>query len=72
MWQTRTETWSTERFITHGAPQRMDRAVEQLLIEQYGLSNLHDKINSIAKINLIYEKAIQQAGEIMRAISFIK
>ena len=58
--------------MSQGAPQGMGRAVEQLLIEQYGLSNLYNKKNSIVKINPIYEKAIQQAGEIMRVISFKK
>ena len=65
--------WVIERIPGLENLSRFDaRAVEQFLIEQYGLSNLFNKINSIAQANPIYENAIQRAGEILRNISFIK
>ena len=46
------------------------RAVEQVLIEHYGLANLYNKINSIAASNTIYQQAIQRGTEILRNIGF--
>jgi len=47
------------------------RAVEQVLIEQTGLSNLYNQINSIATSNPIYTQAIQRGTEILRMIGHI-
>ena len=46
------------------------RAVEQVLIEQAGLPNLLNKINSIAQSNPIYPEAIRRGGEILESIGF--
>jgi filamentous hemagglutinin len=46
------------------------RAVEQVLIEQYGLNNLYNQINSIASSNPIYSQAITRGLEILRTIGF--
>ena len=65
--------WVIERIPGLENLSRFDaRAVEQFLIEQHGLSNLFNKINSIAQANPIYENAIQRAGEILRTITFIR
>ncbi|MBE7529111.1 MAG: hypothetical protein HS099_05200 [Ardenticatenaceae bacterium] len=42
------------------------RAAEQVLIEQHGLANLYNKINSIAASNPIYAQAIQRGREILQ------
>jgi RHS repeat-associated protein len=46
------------------------RAVEQVLIEHYGLPNLLNKINSISPDNPIYPEAIQRGYEILKTIGF--
>lgn len=46
------------------------RAVEQVLIEHYGLSNLTNQINSIAATNPIYPSAVQRGNEILQMIGF--
>jgi hypothetical protein len=46
------------------------RAVEQFLIEHYGLENLYNVRNSIALSNPIYQEAIQRATDILRNIGF--
>jgi hypothetical protein len=46
------------------------RAVEQVLIENYGLANLENQINSIAASNPIYMEAIQRGSEILQSIGF--
>jgi hypothetical protein len=46
------------------------RAVEQVLIEQYGLGNLANQINSIAATNPIFQSAIQRGNEILQMIGF--
>jgi RHS repeat-associated protein len=46
------------------------RAVEQVLIENYGLANLENQINSIAATNPIYQAAIQRGNEILQIIGF--
>ena len=48
------------------------RAVEQVLIEYYGLENLYNQINSIATTNPIYQEAIQRGTEILQRIGFFK
>ncbi len=47
------------------------RAVEQVLIEHYGLSNLYNQINSIATSNPIYSEATRRGLEILRSIGFL-
>jgi len=44
------------------------RAVEQVLIERYGIGNLYNQINSIATTNPIYQKAIERGTEILKHI----
>jgi filamentous hemagglutinin len=44
------------------------RAVEQVLIENYGIENLYNSINSIATSNPIYQEAIQRGSEILQMI----
>jgi filamentous hemagglutinin len=46
------------------------RAVEQALIENYGLPNLLNKINSISPNNAIYPAAMERAQEILTTIQF--
>jgi hypothetical protein len=44
------------------------RAVEQVLIENFGLENLYNRINSIASTNPIYQEAINRGKEILEQI----
>ncbi len=44
------------------------RAVEQVLIEQYGLKNLQNIINSISSLNPIYQQAIQRGKDILNLL----
>jgi hypothetical protein len=46
------------------------RGVEQAIIEQKGLANLTNKINSIAKTNPIYQEAVQFGRELLQSIGF--
>ena len=50
------------------------RAVEQVLIEKYGLmkngGTLLNKINSIASSNPIYQQAIQRGTELLESIGY--
>jgi RHS repeat-associated protein len=46
------------------------RAVEQVLIERYGLENLLNKINSISTTNPIYEQAIQRGTQILQTVGY--
>jgi hypothetical protein len=46
------------------------RAVEQVLIEEFGLSNLLNKINSISAKNPIYNDAIRRGQDILRSVGF--
>ncbi len=46
------------------------RALEQALIEYFGLQNLYNQINSISPNNPIYQQAIQRGMEILRSIGF--
>lgn len=48
------------------------RAVEQTLIELYGLENLYNKINSIGPNNPIYYYAILRGAEILNKIGYVK
>jgi len=43
-------------------------AIEQALIELYGLDNLYNKINSIASSNEIYTSAINRANSILQMV----
>ncbi len=47
------------------------RAVEQVLIEQIGLTNLYNQINSIAVSNPIYSQAIQRGTTILQNLGLI-
>jgi hypothetical protein len=47
------------------------RAVEQVLIEQYGLNNLYNQINSIASQNPIYSEAVRRGIEILYIIGYL-
>ncbi len=44
------------------------RAVEQVLIERFGLSNLLNQINSISPSNPVYQDALQRGTEILKAV----
>jgi RHS repeat-associated protein len=46
------------------------KAVEQAIIEQKGLQNLTNKINSIARTNPIYQEAVQFGRELLKSIGF--
>jgi hypothetical protein len=48
------------------------RAVEQVLIEYYGLENLYNRINSIASTNEIYAAALQRGLEILTVTGFFR
>jgi hypothetical protein len=48
------------------------RAVEQVLIEHYGLENLYNKIYSIGTNNPFYQDAINRGMEILIRIGFFK
>ncbi len=48
------------------------RAVEQVLIEHYGLDNLYNTINSISSTNPIYPEAIKRGTEILTIIGFFE
>ena len=48
------------------------RAVEQVLIEHYGLRNLYNVISSISSTNPIYGEAIRRGREILTLIGFFK
>jgi hypothetical protein len=44
------------------------RAVEQVLIERYGLRNLRNQINSISTKNPIYKEAIEIGKRLLREV----
>jgi len=46
------------------------RAVEQVLIEYYGLQHLYNQVNSISPNNPLYQKAIQRGTEILTNLGF--
>jgi RHS repeat-associated protein len=46
------------------------RGVEQAIIEHKGLTNLTNKINSIAKTNPIYQEAVQFGKQLLKSIGF--
>ncbi|RME58483.1 GIY-YIG nuclease family protein, partial [Candidatus Parcubacteria bacterium] len=69
----RTRGWEIVRIRGLEHLSRSDaRAVEQVLIEHYGLSNLYNQINSIAINNPTYQEAIQRGTEILRQIGFLE
>jgi hypothetical protein len=49
-----------------------DAKVKQVLIEQYGLANLYNRIYSIRFNNPIYPDAIQRGTDILKIIGFFK
>lgn len=67
--------YRSRRFPGLQSLSRVDaRAVEQALIELYGLAKnggaLLNKINSIAQSNPIYQQSMQRAAEILRQVGF--
>ncbi|GIV67075.1 MAG: hypothetical protein KatS3mg047_1468 [Bellilinea sp.] len=65
----RTRSWVIEPLQGLEHLSRADaRAVEQVLIEKYGLANLYNQINSISPNNPIYHDAISRGLEILRII----
>ena len=71
----RTRGWEIKRIPGLSQLSRYDaRAVEQVLIEHFGLSRdggtLLNKINSISSQNSIYQEAIQRGREILDLIGF--
>jgi RHS repeat-associated protein len=78
--QTRASYWSNQNGWQiqpisglYKALSRLDaRAVEQVLIEHFGIDNLANKINSIAASNPIYTDAIQRGRDILNARGFTR
>ena len=69
----RTRGWTIEPIQGLERLSRSDaRAVEQVLIEHYGLENLYNRINSIAVGNPIYQGAVQRGTEILKRIGFLE
>jgi len=63
--------WQIERIPGLESLSRFEaRAVEQVLIEQYGLVNLNNRINSVSAINPIYPEAIRTGREILDTIGY--
>jgi RHS repeat-associated protein len=67
------------REAEHGEPlvkvvgdltRKQARGVEQAIIDQKGLVNLTNKINSIAKTNPIYQEAVQFGRQLLQSIGF--
>jgi hypothetical protein len=67
------------REAQHGEPlvkvvgdltRKQARGVEQAIIENKGLANLTNKINSIAKTNPIYQEAVQFGKQLLKSIGF--
>jgi hypothetical protein len=60
--------------IATGLTRQQARAVEQALIEQYGLAKgggaLLNKINSIAQSNPIYQEAVQYGRTLLQSIGY--
>jgi hypothetical protein len=68
----RRKGWQIQRIPFLDRLSRLDaRSVEQVLIEYYGLDNLYNWINSIARNNPIYEKAIQRGSELLRMLGLL-
>jgi hypothetical protein len=57
--------------VAGGLTREGARGVEQALIEHHGLENLGNKINSIAKSNPIYERAVQFGRQFLQSIGSI-
>jgi len=63
--------WSIEALPRLDLLSRCDaRAVEQVLIEQYGISNLYNRINSIAQANPWYQEAVLRGSEILSRVGY--
>jgi RHS repeat-associated protein len=67
-----TRSWRPEpiRGLSENLSRFDARAVEQVLIEHYGLENLSNQINSIAATNPIYHEAIQRGKELLNIVNF--
>ena len=76
-WVTRQSYWIRQGMTIRPIPglqnlSRTDaRAVEQYLIEYYGLGNLSNKINSIATTNPLYNDAMVRAERILKTIGWL-
>lgn len=57
--------------VVGGLTRQGAKGVEQALIEHHGLENLGNKINSIAKSNPIYEKAVTFGRQVLQSIGYI-
>jgi RHS repeat-associated protein len=53
-----------------GLTRTQARGVEQAMIEQKGLANLTNKINSIAKTSPIYQEAVQSGRDLLNSTGF--
>ena len=68
-----THNWRVEPIDGLEQLSRFDaRAVEQVLIEHFGLPNLYNKINSIANSNSIYSTAVQRGRDILNTLHLLK
>ena len=47
------------------------RAVERVLIQNAGLNNLHNKINSIASSNPLYQAVVERGTEILKSVQIL-
>jgi len=69
----RTRGWTIQRIRGLEHLSRFNaRAVEQVLIEHYGLENLYNHINRIAASKPIYQEAIQRGTDILRLVGILK
>ena len=68
----RTRGWVIEPIQNLESLSRFDaRAVEQVLIEHYGLENLYNRINSVATNNPIYQESIRRGTDLLNQIGFL-
>lgn len=54
--------------VRGGMTKSAARGLEQAMIEQYGLSNLSNKINSIARSNVRYNELVAAGRSLVRAL----
>ena len=68
-----THNWRVEPIDGLEQLSRFDaRAVEQVLIEHFGLPNLYNQINCISNSNSIYSTAVQRGRDILNALHMQK
>ena len=56
--------------VVGGLTRKEAKGVEQAIIEHKGLSNLTNKINSIAKANPIYQESVKFGKQVLQSIGF--